>query len=167
MVTESRQTRIFFIMYSVLVLVVCGLMSQVQSSDAFWGWRHWTLITEKWVVANALGIFATSLAVYQVSRWKNERWNWALRSGLGVFVGGATWYLRLNDSWGDRTIFLEMLTHNQFFRMSQPLTTAVYAVIYQVTRIWNWPPRNAVALACSLSAGITILVLIAFLSEQA
>ncbi len=136
-------------------LFLSGSRSGPSSAGSFfWAFEHLALLKSPLLVigiACVLSLAGCLLLHARPSRW--PRWlRWLALGALLPCVGLLTWYLRLDTSLGDRRIFLEMLTHGQVFRMSQPLTTALYAVAYKAVKAWSWPPRNAVALVCSLAA---------------
>ncbi len=141
-------------------LFLSGPRSGPSSAGSFfWAFDHLASL-DRGLYRGALlvvGIACVALAAgwiflqVHLNRWPRSV-RWLALGALLLCVGLLTWYLRLDTSLGDRRIFLEMLTHGQVFRMSQPLTTALYAVAYEAVKAWNWPPRNAVALVCSLAA---------------
>ena len=150
--------------------ILSGPRSGPASAGAFlWAFEHLALLGRGalFIVGMAFVLPAALWMFAQAYRKHSPRWvRWL---ALGTLLPGAgllTWYFRLDTSLGDRRIFLEMLTHGQVFRMSQPLTTALYAIAYDAVKAWNWPPRNAVALVCSLTAMAVVWIVAAWLTRM-
>jgi hypothetical protein len=147
---------------------VIGALENGAGAANFWAWQHLSFLPNKpealiTLLAGCFFIFASWKGI----KWFNKK-QWLYSVGLGMLVVGVgllTWYYRVDRSWGDRKIFLEMLTQGKFFRMSQPLTTALYALVYIGVQLFDWPPRNAIALVCSGAAMVTTSTLIAFLKR--
>lgn len=151
---------VWAVLYLIGVASSYVLIRSSMSSSHAWAWRHLNTGLTFPMVSLVLGLVLLGLVVYGASRLDPTlAWARIIRMCLSLTVGAVTWYLRLDHSWGDRTIFLEMLTHDKFLRMSQPLTTAIYALVYRGVALWGWPPRNAIALLCSLTAGVSIDVI--------
>jgi len=149
----------------VIIALILLAVRGIPGTGWLWALDSWSHLANGRVLLYALGILAFGYAVYQVSHLSRSRWHWPALGLLSILSGTATWYLRLDHSLGDRTIFLEMLTHRHALRMSQPLTTAVYAALHAVTQAWDWPPRNSIALACSLAAMGATIVLVRLLAH--
>jgi len=163
---KERNVRYLVAAYLVLVTVAV-LLSTRGAADAhgLWALQHWRHSSDSGPLLCAGGILAVAYAVYHASRRTGSKWDRFAQGLLAAVVGAGTWYLRVDRSFGDRTIFLEMLTHGKALRMSQPLTTAVYSAVHRATQTWGWPPRNSIALVCSLAAAAATIVLVCFLSH--
>lgn len=161
----NRKTPIFLLLYLALVLISYIASTVGRTSHVFWAWQHFNNEPEISSLLLFLGIAGLSLAIYALSRTrKNTAWVWLARISVVMGAGALTWYFLLNHSWGDRQTLLEMLIAGKFFRMSQPLTTAIWAIIYSIVKQWDWPPSNAIALSCSIATVVATIILIRFLA---
>lgn len=158
---EHRRVESIFGIYVLLVVVVYGgivlwgVQVRVVGTGLWWAFDHLTVTASLAGFAVVISLFlaliggvALRLYVDPPAQWVR----WIMLAGVILGVGASTWYFRVERSLGDRTIFLEMLTHGKSFRMSQPLTTALYSLAYRWVQGLGWPPRNAVALVCSIAS---------------
>jgi hypothetical protein len=89
----------------------------------------------------------------------------ALFITLGVLVGLILWYFRAGNSLGDRINYLLMLRNGQWFYMSQPLSTAVFAAAYQVLSRLGWPPEPAIAAVNCFAGGVWVFLTLKLAEE--
>jgi len=156
---------VFILLYLGLVFTSYVVSTVWKPGPAFWAWHHFHNEPNISSIILFLGIAGLSLAIFALSRTHQMTlWVWVAHIGVLVGVAGLTWYFRLNHSWGDRQSLLELLIAGQYFRMSQPLTTTIWAVVYDIVEPWGLLPRDAVALATSIAAIIMTITLIRFLA---
>lgn len=158
---EHRRVGLIWGVYALLVaaiyggIVVWGRSGAALGEHVWWAFDHLAVEASQAGFAVVIGLLLSLIgwAVLRLYVDPPARWvRWAVLAGAILGAGALTWYVRVERSFGDRTIFLEMLTHGKLFRMSQPLTTALYGLAYRWVQELGWPPRNAVALVCSIAA---------------
>ncbi len=165
--TSRRHPERLILLYIGLVLLGYGWLMATQDVvwlerlNVAWAFEHLSWGRQNLVLVAVLagaavlgGWFLLNLYLSASSRWVR----WASLGAAMLWVGAVTWYFRVGQSLGDSYTFMQMLSTGSMFRMSQPLTTAIYGLTYRLVGPWGWAARNAVALVCSIAAMAAVWV---------
>ncbi len=123
-----------------------GLWSWVWSVDRVGHREALRIISSTIAGAVAAGVLER---VMQFTRWR--RYSAVIWLSLSVVAGVFFWYYRVMGSLGDAFSYLVMAGSHIWFKLSQPLSTALLAGSYAVFGKLGWPARLLVA--CGLLAG--------------